>query len=100
MPPAASHQPVEPKGTESTRHIPAQIRDKVYARDKGRCTYVARDGTRCGSTYGLHIDHILPFARGGKSTPENLRLLCARHNQAEAERVFGRAYVERYSRNE
>ena len=70
-------------------HIPAEIRDEVFARDGGRCAFVSSDGKRCDSTVGgLQVDHIVPVARGGASTPENLRLLCARHNRYEAKRLM------------
>ncbi len=78
------HQPSEP-----TRRIPAATRDAVFTRDQGRCTFVGSTGKRCEATHYLQIDHIVPFARGGSSTVGNLRLLCARHNQREAERVLG-----------
>lgn len=29
---------------------------------------------------GLHIDHIFPIAKGGKSIPSNLRVLCSKCN--------------------
>jgi 5-methylcytosine-specific restriction endonuclease McrA len=74
---------------ESTRHIPTATRDAVFARDKGCCAYVGSTGQRCGATHYLQIDHIVPYARGGSSTIDNLRLLCAKHNQAEAERELG-----------
>lgn len=72
-----------------SRRIPASLRDQVFARDKGRCTYVGTTGRRCRATHNLQIDHILPFARGGPSTLSNLRLLCGRHNRMEAEKVMG-----------
>ncbi|MDH4337891.1 MAG: hypothetical protein OEX18_11525 [Candidatus Krumholzibacteria bacterium] len=34
----------------NSRHIPASVRDEVSVRDQGRCTFVAPDGTRWGST--------------------------------------------------
>ena len=74
---------------EHSRHIPAAIRDAVFAQDKGRCTYTGADGRRCGATHNLQIDHIVPFARGGMTSVENLRLLCGKHNRLRAERVFG-----------
>lgn len=55
------------------RMIPAGVKREVYARDK-KCT-------NCGSTHNLHYDHILPYAMGGPSTKENLRLLCFQCNQ-------------------
>jgi len=72
-----------------SRHIPAGIRDAVFARDEGQCTYVGPDGVRCTSAQHLQIDHIVPFSHGGKHTVENLRLLCAGHNRLEANRLLG-----------
>ena len=43
----------------------------------------------CGSQYGLEFDHINPFALGGESCAENLRLRCQVHNQLEAVNIFG-----------
>lgn len=72
-----------------SRHIPINVQDEIFARDECRCTYVATDGTRCGSRYGLQVDHIRPFALGGTHDPSNLRLLCAAHNRRAATRAFG-----------
>jgi len=82
------------------RHIPAATRDAVFARDKGRCTYVGRTGERCDATHNLQIDHVVPYARGGTSSIENLRLLCARHNKIEAERVYGANSMKRFRARE
>ncbi|HEX5133029.1 MAG TPA: HNH endonuclease signature motif containing protein [Candidatus Krumholzibacteria bacterium] len=71
------------------RQIPRRVRDDVFARDQGRCTFVGPDGRRCEATRALQIDHILPVARGGGAAIENLRLLCAQHNRLVAERLFG-----------
>ena len=67
-----------------SRHIPASIRDAVFRRDDGRCTYIGRNDVRCGATAHLQIDHIRPFCRGGKHTIDNLRLLCGKHNRLAA----------------
>jgi hypothetical protein len=34
----------------------------------------------CGTSYGLEIDHIIPFAEGGPTTLDNLALLCHYHH--------------------
>jgi hypothetical protein len=70
---------------EETRRVPQWVRDRVWARDKGRCAFLSQDGRRCEATAGLELDHVLPWARGGRSDdPENVRLLCRAHNQERA----------------
>ncbi len=71
------------------RRIPLRVRDEVFARDHGRCTFVGPDGRRCDATCGLQIDHIVPVAQGGTGEIGNLRLLCAQHNRLLAERLAG-----------
>ena len=85
---------------ERSRHIPAALRDQVFARDGGRCTYVGTTGRRCGSTRHLQIDHLTPFARGGPNNAGNLRVLCAEHNRLDAERSFGTDHMKRFLRRE
>ena len=72
-----------------SRHIPKWVEDHVWRRDSGRCAFVGADGLRCGETAWLELDHVTPWALGGRSDePDNIRLLCRAHNQAEARRVF------------
>ena len=88
-----------PRAAGARRSIPAQTRNAVYRRDQGRCAFIDREGRGCGSTRRLEFDHVIPLAHGGKTTIENLRLLCRAHNQYEAERVFGRELVEEKRRS-
>ena len=83
--PGASHR--DPKGRG--RYIGAALRDEVFVRDKLQCTYVGTNGRRCASKTALQVDHIRPVARGGSSTANNLRLLCAYHNRLEARQLMG-----------
>jgi 5-methylcytosine-specific restriction endonuclease McrA len=85
---------------ERSRYITSEVRDDVFARDGGRCSYVAGDGTRCGSGHGLQVDHVQPFAAGGLNESANLRLLCAAHNKRTAERTFGTDTMERFHSRE
>ena len=71
------------------RQVPLRVRDEIFARDRGRCTFVGPDGRRCDATWGLQIDHIIPVAQGGGGEIGNLRLLCAQHNRLLAERLLG-----------
>jgi 5-methylcytosine-specific restriction endonuclease McrA len=73
-----------------SRRIPADERRRVWRRDAGRCSFSGPAGP-CGESRGLEIDHIRPWALGGRSDDaSNLRLLCRAHNQGEAARVFGK----------
>lgn len=40
---------------------------------------------------------VIPVARGGRSTVENLRLLCARHNDLAARHVFGDDWMDQFT---
>jgi HNH endonuclease/Domain of unknown function (DUF222) len=86
----------KPRPAATQRGIPSRTRRAVYERDAGRCVFVDKQGRRCGSTSRLEFDHIQPVARGGKSTVENLRLVCRAHNQHAAERAFGREFMQRF----
>jgi 5-methylcytosine-specific restriction endonuclease McrA len=77
------------------RSIPAQIRKAVYDRDGGRCAHTYADGKRCPNKAKLEFDHIIPIAKGGKTTIDNLRLLCRAHNQHAADQAFGQAFMDR-----
>ncbi|MFL5271952.1 MAG: HNH endonuclease [Anaeromyxobacteraceae bacterium] len=87
-----------PQAAKAREPIPAAVRRAVWKRDGGRCAWCAEDGRRCGSTWMLELDHIVPAALGGLSTVENLRLHCRPHNQLCAERIFGRAHMDLFRR--
>ena len=64
------------------RLIPPSVKMKVWRRDSGKCVV-------CGATDELHFDHDLPFSLGGTSMkPENVQLLCARHNLSKGARIL------------
>jgi hypothetical protein len=80
--------------SEDPRHVPAHVKREVYRRDGRRCSFVSADGRRCDCRVFLELDHIVPVARGGKSTVDNLRLRCFRHNQFAARQAFGDPHME------
>jgi hypothetical protein len=63
-----------PRSPCVTRYIPAIVKKEVYVRDAGKCV-------KCKGRYKLQYDHVKPYAMGGKSSAENLRLLCFSCNQ-------------------
>jgi len=81
------------RGTNE-RAIPLAVRREVFRRDGGLCTFVGENGHRCESSHRLQFDHIVPVARGGQTTASNLRLRCHTHNRVEAERAFGKAFMQ------
>jgi hypothetical protein len=82
-------------GPVGRRCIPAHVRQAVWGRDQGRCTFLSASGKRCTARRFLEFDHIDPVARGGKATVDGMRLRCRAHNQYEAERVFGTGFMRR-----
>jgi 5-methylcytosine-specific restriction endonuclease McrA len=90
---AATSLPRRSRPTRTRRHIPAQVRRAVWARDQGQCTFVGENGHRCGDRRRLEFDHVDPVARGGQATVERMRLRCRAHNQFEAEKVFGTKFM-------
>lgn len=73
----------------STRYISQTMKLEIWKRDGGQCAFVSKNGSRCAERGMLELDHIEPWALGGKSTLENLRLLCRTHNQWRAKQTFG-----------
>ena len=82
------------KPIPGSRHIPHGVRRVVWERDRGQCTYVSDAGHRCESREFIEFDHVQPFAHGGDSTVENLRLRCRAHNQLGAEVTYGTGFMQ------
>src|SRR5213594_1238225 len=80
------------RSSNNPRHIPGHVRRAVWERDGGRCTFVSEAGHRCPARTPLD-DHVVPVARGGRSTVDNLRLQCRPHNQYGAECTFGVGFM-------
>jgi len=66
-----------------SRHIPQHIKEAVWWRDNGKCGYCGRQG------YGMQIDHVVPFSRGGDHSMNNLQLLCRQCNQRKSNKWVG-----------
>jgi 5-methylcytosine-specific restriction endonuclease McrA len=76
-------------------HVTHETRRLLIERDGLGCSYVDESGERCGAVARLEFDHIVPHARGGPPTVENLRLRCRAHNRLAAELEFGREHVRK-----
>ena len=79
-----------------SRYIPQAVKDRVFLRDGGRCTFVSAEGVRCDSRHDLEVDHIVPFGKGGSRNISNLRMLCSCHNQYAAYKEYGEAHMKTF----
>jgi 5-methylcytosine-specific restriction endonuclease McrA len=86
--------PQREESKPDSRYIPRALRREVYSRDGGQCSFESQSGTRCGSRRDLEFHHVVPFARGGAMTRDNLKLMCRAHNALLAERDYGRDYMK------
>ncbi len=76
-----SHASNKPSQKRS-RYISASVKKLVWQRDQGCCQYVdPLSQKKCESRYQIQLDHIVPFRHLGDNSPENLRLLCGKHNR-------------------
>lgn len=69
---------------QERNRITPGIRYKILARDRFRCQ-------GCGATSSidgvvLHVDHIIPISRGGRSDADNLQTLCQTCNLGKGDR--------------
>jgi hypothetical protein len=86
------HDPVRP--SKRTRHIPSEVKRRVFERDGGQCTFVSDSGRRCEARAFIEFDHTVLFSRGGEHSSDGLRLRCRAHNQLSAERKLGKQAID------
>jgi len=63
-----------------SRHIPRDVRQRVWQRDGGRCV-------ECGASDYLEFDYIIPFGKGGSNSDANIQLLCRRCNLKKSDHI-------------
>jgi hypothetical protein len=64
----------------SSRHIPREVRQRVWQRYGGRCA-------ECGAAQYLEFDHVVPVAKGGSNSDANVQLLCRNCNLKKSDRI-------------
>lgn len=65
-----------------------KLRKEIIERDKYTCQNC---GKYMPDGIGIHVDHIIPVSRGGKTIPSNLQVLCAKCNTAKGARTTDEA---------
>ena len=73
------------RSVEGSRDIPLGLRFKALRRDHFKCV-LCGDNPPISSQCVLHVDHIVPWSKGGKTKIENLRTLCASCNVGRGNR--------------
>lgn len=75
------------RSTEADRRsISLGLRYEVLRRDRFRCSLCgASPASRLGCE--LHVDHVVPFSRGGRTAAANLRTLCSDCNLGKGARL-------------
>lgn len=63
-----------------TRHIPRDVRQRVWVKYGGRCA-------DCHAESYLEFDHIVPVAKGGSNSEANVQLLCRGCNGKKSDRI-------------
>ena len=61
-----------------------ELRNKIKERDNYTCQIC---GKYMPDEVGLHIDHIVPISKGGKTVEQNLQVLCDKCNLRKSNRV-------------
>jgi hypothetical protein len=71
---------------ESKREIPLGLRFQILKKDNYKCAICGRSPA---TTVGieLHIDHIIPFSKGGKTKSDNLQTLCNECNIGKSNKM-------------
>lgn len=63
-----------------SRHIPREVRQRVWQRYGGRCA-------ECSAVEYLEFDHIIPVAKGGSNADANIQLLCRMCNLKKSDLI-------------
>ena len=58
-----------------------ELRQQIIIRDKYTCQHC---GKYMPDEVGIHVDHIVPISKGGKTVPSNLQVLCSKCNGSKS----------------
>ena len=87
------------KRADQRTKVPAKIEHQVRLRDKGQCTWIYPDRSRCPEKMMIELDHLQMICRGGQHSVDNLTSRCRHHNQYRAEQELGKAFMSRWTNN-
>ena len=73
--------------SKTTRNITPGLRFRVLQRDFFKCCACGASPAKDPSVE-LHIDHIVPWSKGGETTMDNLQTLCSKCNLGKSNLTF------------
>ncbi len=73
-----------PTSHKTNRDISLRLRFKVMQRDNFKCCACGASPAK-DPAVELHIDHIIPWAKGGESVIDNLQILCSKCNLGKSD---------------
>jgi len=76
---ANAEMSLQTKEHRTSRNINARLRFKVLKRDNFRCCACGASPAKDPSVE-LHVDHIVPWSKGGETEIDNLQTLCSKCN--------------------
>lgn len=74
------------KTRRTPRDINERLRFKVLKRDNFKCVYCGKSPAT-DSNVELHVDHIIPWSKGGETVIENLQTLCSKCNLGKSDLI-------------
>lgn len=79
-----NRQRYEKKVTRTPREINLRLRYKVLKRDNYKCRICGASPAK-NPSIELHVDHIVPWSKGGETVIDNLQTLCANCNLGKSD---------------
>lgn len=71
----------------TSRNINTRLRFKVLARDNFKCCACGASPAK-DPTVELHVDHIIPWSKGGETVMDNLQTLCSKCNLGKGDLIL------------
>ncbi len=72
---------------KTIRNVNYRLRFKIMHRDNFKCKKCGRSPATDPNVV-LHIDHIMPYSKGGETIPDNLETLCDKYNLGKSDLIL------------
>lgn len=85
--PQYSQHEIKVQRRKTVRDIDLRLRFKVMHRDNFKCCKCGASPAKDPSVE-LHVDHIIPWSKGGETVIENLQTLCSKCNLGKSDLIL------------